>query len=60
MIRSDRKGEKRYAAMGLIAGRLHVLIFTKRGPIIRVISLRHANKREVTRYEEAKSRLDRP
>lgn len=44
-------GETRFNAFGLLAGRLHVMTFTVRGDAIRVISLRKANKREVTRYE---------
>lgn len=49
-------GEARYAALGYLSGRLHVLIFTPIDDGVRVISLRKANKREVRRYEqEAKS-----
>jgi uncharacterized DUF497 family protein len=48
----DRKdyGETRYRAFGKIDGRLHVLIFTARGALTRVISLRQASVREVERY----------
>lgn len=42
-------GETRNIALGYITGRLHVLIFTKRGAV-RVISLRKANKREERTY----------
>jgi uncharacterized protein len=55
VLRSDRVGEARYMAMGEIAGRLHVLVYTKRGQTLRIISLRRANNREVKRYEKAKS-----
>jgi hypothetical protein len=49
-------GERRFQAFGLIAGRLHVLVFTPRYGKTHVISLRKANKREVKRYEaQAKS-----
>ncbi len=34
-------------AFGLIRNRVHVLVYTKRGLIVRVISLRRANDREV-------------
>jgi uncharacterized protein len=34
----------------LIGGRLHVLAFTMRGEVLRAISLRKANSREVKRY----------
>ncbi len=44
-------GELRYQAVGLIADRLHVLVFTPRSGKTHVISLRKANKREVKRYE---------
>jgi uncharacterized DUF497 family protein len=43
-------GEARYVAIGWIGGRLHVLCFTGIEDGIRVISLRKANDREVTRY----------
>jgi uncharacterized protein len=47
-------GEPRLIAIGFIRGRLHVLVFTRRGNEIRVISLRKANRREVRRYAEAR------
>ncbi len=47
-------GEPRWFAFGPINGRLHCLVFTKRGECIRVISLRKANQREVTRYEQSR------
>ena len=58
VLRSDRvdeADEARYMAMGEIEGRLHVLVYTKRGQALRIISLRRANNREVKRYEKAKS-----
>jgi uncharacterized DUF497 family protein len=45
-------GEHRYRAMGMISGKLHVLVFTLRRDKIRVISLRRANKREGAVYEK--------
>jgi uncharacterized DUF497 family protein len=54
VLRSDRTGEARYMAVGEIEGRLHVLVYTKRGQALRIISLRRANSREVKRYEKAK------
>jgi uncharacterized DUF497 family protein len=54
VLRSDRAGEARYKAVGEIEGRLHVLVYTKRGQALRIISLRRANSREVKRYEKAK------
>jgi uncharacterized protein len=48
----DRKryAECRYEALGFIEGRLHVLVFCHRAEKLRVISLRKANLREVSRY----------
>ncbi len=45
-------GEKRIIATGLIRKREHILIFTMRGDVYRIISLRKANKRERKSYEE--------
>lgn len=45
-------GEKRYQALGPIGETLHMLVFTRRGAAIHVISLRKANRREVKRYEQ--------
>lgn len=48
----DRReyGETRYVAIGPLEGRLHVLCFTEIENGIRVISLRKANDREVSRH----------
>ena len=43
-------GEPRYRALGLLAGRLHMLVFTRREGRTHVISLRKANKREIRFY----------
>lgn len=45
-------GEKRYAAVALLQGKLHTVIFTMRGNDIRVISLRRANAKEERAYAE--------
>jgi len=45
--------EVRYSALGLIAGRVHAVVFTETATGIRVISFRKANNREVKRYEQA-------
>lgn len=50
--RSDY-GETRFCALGYIEIRIYHLVFTYRPEIVRVISLRKANKREVNRYAEA-------
>ena len=44
-------GETRFQALGLIAGRLHAMVFTPRAGKVHVISLRKANRREMRRYE---------
>ena len=45
--------EKRWAAFGRKdAGRLLVVIFTKRGNLLRVISARDMNRKEMKFYEE--------
>ena len=36
-----------------ILGRLHVLVYTRRGDSVRVVSLRKANTREIRKYEQA-------
>lgn len=43
-------GEVRVIALGFIGGRLHAMVFCRRGIRIRVISLRKANAREMARY----------
>ena len=45
-------GEPRFASLGLIGKRVHVLIWTPRGDVRRLISLRKANYREVRAYYE--------
>ena len=44
--------EARISALGLLAGRVHSLVFTETVNGFRVISFRKANKREVKRYEQ--------
>jgi hypothetical protein len=45
--------EKRWAAFGRTdGGRLLVVIFTRRGKLLRVISARQMNRKEQTFYEE--------
>ena len=53
----DRRqyGEARYVSIGLLSERLHVLCFTETPDGIRVISLRKANTREVTRHAKAQT-----
>ena len=51
-LRYDYDGEVRFISIGYIGSRLHSLVFTPRGEVLRVISLRKANSREVTRYDK--------
>lgn len=50
IVSSDRDGEQRFVAYGMVAGRMFVLVFTFRGEGVRAISLRKANKREKKLY----------
>lgn len=43
-------GEVRVIAYGHIEGRLHVCVYTDRGDVRRIISLRKANARERARF----------
>jgi uncharacterized DUF497 family protein len=46
-------GEKRYAAIGILNGRLHTVIFTKPDKKrTRIVSFRRANTSEEKAYEE--------
>jgi uncharacterized DUF497 family protein len=45
-------GEERMKAYGFIGSKLHVFVYTERGPKIRAISLRIAEKQEKRRYEQ--------
>ena len=45
-------GEDRYQLLGEIEGRVFVVIYTMRGSVMRIISARKANVREVREYEQ--------
>jgi uncharacterized DUF497 family protein len=47
-----RGGEDRFVAYGRIALRLHVVVYTERRDMTRIISLRKANSREERDYEQ--------
>ncbi|GAB3106664.1 BrnT family toxin [Cupriavidus yeoncheonensis] len=49
-------GELREIGYAAIDCRLYCVVFTQRGNIVRVISLRKANNREIERYEQATSK----
>ncbi len=46
-------GELREIGFAVIAQRLYVVVFVQRGEVMRIISLRKANAREVKLYDEA-------
>jgi uncharacterized DUF497 family protein len=46
-------GEPRRKCVGLIEGKLYVVVFTERGPDRRIISARRTNRREEMRYGDA-------
>ena len=46
-------GEDRWYSLGMLQGRVVVLVYTERPPdVIRVISLRKATRREQTQYDQ--------
>ena len=47
---SDRYGERRWAALGLIGNILYQVVYTDRGDRRRIISLRMASREERNRY----------
>jgi uncharacterized DUF497 family protein len=49
--RQDYSGE-RYLTLGKIGRRLHMLVWSERGGVMRVISLRKANASEIKCYEK--------
>ena len=46
-------GEPQTVCLGYIGLRLHMVVFTDRSAVRRIISLRKANAREVARYAQA-------
>ena len=44
-------GEQRIVAFGYLGARLHCAVYTMRGPVFRVISLRKANRKEIQRWQ---------
>jgi len=52
-VRQDnRHEEQRFITMGRVGTRLHVVVFTRRGVDIRIISFSRANSREIRDYEQ--------
>ena len=60
LIEEDKRfnyGEKRYCVYGSFYGRAVVIIMTKCDVnLIRIISFRKANKREIRKYEQARKK----
>lgn len=46
-------GEDRYQLLGAIDGRIFFVVYTLRGTVLRIISARKANQREVSDYENS-------
>ena len=54
IVVQDRRrdyGEERYRLLGMIDGRVYVVVYTVRGSAIRIISARKASGKEVGDYE---------
>ncbi|MGO9172279.1 MAG: BrnT family toxin [Rhodomicrobium sp.] len=49
-------GEQRLVAIGWLRGALHTVTFTWRGDMMRIISLRKADKRDQKYYAKAKEK----
>jgi uncharacterized protein len=45
-------GEARYRCLGLVGRRVYAVVFVMRGEVMRIISMRKANNREVEQYEQ--------
>ena len=53
LVTEDRRRdyrEQRFIAYGWLSDRLHVCVYTLRGNVYRIISLRKANRREISAY----------
>lgn len=56
IVQADNRhsyGEDRYQLMGKIEQRLFVVVYTPRHEVIRIISARKANQREIKHYENS-------
>lgn len=56
LVRADIRhsyGEERYQLTGKIEQRLFVVVYTPRHDVMRIISARKANQREVKQYEDS-------
>jgi len=48
-------GEQRILAFGYLGARLHCAVYTMRGTTVRVISLRKANRKEISRWQPSQA-----
>ena len=58
IVSQDRRrdyGEDRYRLLGLIDGRVYVVVYTMRNSVVRIISARKASRKEVAEYEHDSS-----
>lgn len=52
-VRADRHGEQRWVALARMYGAVWAAVYTVRGDVIRIISVRRATAKEAARYDEA-------
>ena len=46
-------GEPRFTTVGVLDSRMVILVWTPRGEVRRIISMRKANEREIARFAQA-------
>ncbi len=46
-------GEQRLTTVGMLESRMVVLVWTPRGEVRRIISMRKANEREIAKFDQA-------
>ena len=46
-------GEPRFTTVGVLDGRMVILVWTPRGEVRRIISMRKANEREIEKFAQA-------
>ena len=46
-------GEPRWTTVGVLRGRMVIVVWTPRGEVRRIISMRKANEREIARFAQA-------
>ena len=52
-FQSDREGEERWVAIGMIFGRVITVVYTTRHDVYRIISARRARRNEREAYHQA-------